>query len=49
MSADADLWIATCQSCEWQSYDSDQWRASDKADAHYNATGHTSDLVSEDR
>lgn len=49
MNDDEDLWIAVCQSCDWQGYDRDSWRASDKADAHYNTTGHTSDLVSEDR
>ena len=47
---DAELWIVECQDCEWQGYDRDSWRASDKADAHHNTTGHTSTaLVSEDR
>lgn len=47
---DAELWITECLDCKWQGYDRDQWRASDKADAHFNETGHhLYALVSEDR
>lgn len=49
MHDDDELWIVECQVCTYQASARSEYRASDKADAHYNATGHTSDVFSEDR